>query len=70
MIYLFQNNYGMEWRGRDMTFCREVLLMEPYEFKIRSRDRGKIWKDIAEHLNSSSSEDLFLKLTLDLYVKS
>ena len=28
-------------KQKDMIFYRDVLLMEPYEFKFQSRDRGK-----------------------------
>jgi len=31
--------------------CREVILEEPYNFKPRSPERGKVWDSIATHLN-------------------
>ena len=55
----------MVWNvQKDVVLCREILLMEPYKFKVRSRDRRKIWKDIAEHLNSSSTEELFFRVDM------
>ena len=33
---------------------REVLDIEPYQFKLRSPERGKAWETISSHLNASS----------------
>jgi len=32
--------------------CREVLVNEPYNFKLKSVERGKAWDDIAQQLNA------------------
>ena len=34
--------------------CREVLDIEPYQFKLRSPERGKAWVAISSHLNTTS----------------
>ena len=34
--------------------CREVLDIEPYQFKLRSPERGKAWETISSHLNATS----------------
>ena len=34
--------------------CREVLQIEPYQFKIRSPERGQAWESLAEKLNENS----------------
>ena len=31
--------------------CREVLVSEPFNFKPRSSERGKVWEAIAQRLN-------------------
>ena len=35
--------------------CQEVLDIEPYQFKLRSPERGKAWETISSHLNATSS---------------
>ena len=53
----------MVWNDlKDELLCREILLMEPYKFKSRSRERGNIWKEISEHLNSASVDDMFFRV--------
>ena len=32
--------------------CREVLVSEPFNFKRRSPERGKVWDAIAQRLNA------------------
>ena len=34
--------------------CREVLDIEPYQFQLRSPERGKAWETISSHLNATS----------------
>ena len=44
----------MVWNSqKDEVLCREVFLLEPYQFKPRSRERGNAWKSIAESLCAS-----------------
>ena len=53
----------MVWANeKDELLCREILLLEPYIFKPRSRERGNAWKDIAEALNKGSTEDLYFRV--------
>lgn len=35
--------------------CREVLVVEPFRFKIRSPEGGQAWESLAEKLNAMSS---------------
>ena len=39
----------------DLLMCREVLDIEPYQFKLRSPERGKAWKTLSNNLNATSS---------------
>lgn len=36
----------------DVIMCREVLVSEPFNFKPRSPERGKVWEKIAQELNA------------------
>ena len=47
----------------DIVMCREVLIVEPYRFKIRSPERGKAWESLAETLNAMSSLSSKFKVT-------
>ena len=47
---------------KNELFCREVLLMEPYQCKARSRARGNVWKQIADALNLNSTESTFFRV--------
>ena len=46
----------MVWNNeKDETLCQEVLLFEPFRFKVRTKERGNAWKSIAENLNDTKS---------------
>ena len=46
----------MVWNNeKDKLFCREVLIREPYQYKARSKERGNVWKQIADCLNFKKS---------------
>ena len=36
----------------DVYLCREVLLVEPYNHKPNTRERGSAWEFISENLNA------------------
>ena len=43
----------MEWsEDQNLTLAREVLIREPYRFKERTTERGKVWQQIADNPNS------------------
>ena len=43
----------MEWTTtHDVSLCREILVEEFYKFKKGSNERGRIWTQISENLNS------------------
>ena len=37
---------------KDELLCREILLFEPYNFKVRTRGKGNLWKAITDNLSS------------------
>ena len=42
----------MTWtEERDVLFCREIVVVEPFKHKEKSRERGQAWQDLADHLN-------------------
>ena len=43
--------------------CWEVLVVEPFRFKIRSPERGQAWESLAEKLNATSSLSPKFKVT-------
>ncbi|PFX30309.1 hypothetical protein AWC38_SpisGene4912 [Stylophora pistillata] len=48
-------NYSMKWsEEHDLMLCREVLL-EPFKHPRQSKERGKIWGEIALSLNGIRS---------------
>ena len=43
----------MEWSEKhDAILCREILLSQQFNYKSRTVERGKVWEEIAERLNS------------------
>ena len=43
----------MEWsEDQNLALVREVLITEPYRFKARTTERGKVWQQIADNPNS------------------
>ena len=53
MVFYFFRTIMMWNDNKDDMLCREVLLFEPYQFKLCSHERGNAWKVIAETLNAS-----------------
>ena len=52
IIFVFRN-YFIKWsEEHDFTLCREVPLLEPFRHPRQSKERGKIWGEIAMSLNS------------------
>ena len=45
----------------DELLGHEVLFMEPYQYKARSRERGNIWTQI-DVLNLISTESTFFRV--------
>ena len=35
---------------KDELLCREILVLEPYKFKARTREKGNMWKAIADNV--------------------
>ncbi|XP_068669872.1 uncharacterized protein PF3D7_1120000-like [Montipora foliosa] len=43
----------MEWKEEhDVLLCHEILVSQPFKFKERTVERGKIWDEIANRLNN------------------
>ena len=43
----------MEWSEKhDAILCREILLSQQFNYKSRTVERGNVWEEIAERLNS------------------
>lgn len=43
----------MEWTERHGIYlCREIIVVDPFQFKKGTVDRGKLWTKITESLNS------------------
>ena len=52
----FGRNPNFVWNNdHDIAMCQEVLVEEPYRFKMRSTERGQAWESIAENLNAMPS---------------
>ena len=52
LFALFSRN--MEWTdAHDIQLAREVLVREPFRFKPRTVERGKVWQEIANRLNEN-----------------
>ena len=52
LFFLFSRN--MEWTEEHyIQLAREVLLSEPFRFKPRTVERGKVWQEIANRLNEN-----------------
>ena len=50
LFALFSRN--MEWTdAHNIQLAREVLVSEPFRFKPRTVERGKVWQEIANRLN-------------------
>lgn len=46
------NKYFQWTTDNDVIMCREVLVSEPYKFKLRTPERGQAWESVAQQLNS------------------
>ena len=43
----------MEWKPEcDFLLLQEIIVSKPYQYKVSTRERGKIWEDITERLNA------------------
>ena len=50
---MFTERSEMEWKEEhDVFLCREILVSQPFKFKERTIERGKIWDEIANRLNN------------------
>ena len=50
---MFAERSEMEWKEEhDVLLCREILVSQPFKFKERTVERGKIWDEIGNRLNN------------------
>ena len=43
----------MEWKPEcNFLLLQEIIVSEPYQYKVSTRERGKIWEDITERSNA------------------
>ena len=50
----------MSWTTANyVALCWEILVLEPYKYKVGSKERGQCWDSIAEDLNSISCHHKF-----------
>ena len=43
----------MDWlEDHDLFLCREVLVMDPFQYPYRSKERGDVWGQLVIQLNS------------------
>ena len=46
----------MEWKPEcDLLLLQEIIVSEPYQYKVSTREGGKIWEDITERLNANEA---------------
>lgn len=43
-------------KNHKVAFLREILVLEPYQHKIGSKERGTAWASVAENLNQSDQQ--------------
>lgn len=49
-FYIFSS--PMVWNDeKDVLLCREMLVVEPYQFKEKTRERGQAWTKISDNIN-------------------
>lgn len=52
-MFVFAERSEMEWKEEhDVLLCREILVSQPFKFKERTVERGKLWDEIANRLNN------------------
>ena len=60
-LYLLRAS-PMTWTsGKDEALCKEILLLEPFRFRPRTKESGTTWSQVAEDLRQIKS----LNMTVD-----
>ena len=61
-LYLSHFSKQMKWtKDHDIIFLRELLLIEPWNYKYGSNERGNFWERISESFNQLT--DISFKVT-------
>ena len=59
---LFTFRSAMEWsEDQNLALVREILITEPYRFKARTTERGKVWQQIADNPSRRSYRQVSLE---------
>ena len=46
----------MEWKPKcHLLLLQEILVSEPNQYEVSTRERGKIWDEVTERLNASEA---------------
>ena len=46
----------MEWKPDcDLLLLQEIIVSEAYQYKVSTRERGKLWEDMTERLNANEA---------------
>jgi len=54
----------MVWSAQhDVMLCREVLLVQPFQYKCESRERGHAWDEVADQLCKISEPKFYVDQT-------
>ena len=41
---------------KDVILLREIIVTEPYKYKEKTKERGQIWQNISDNLNTMDIE--------------
>lgn len=51
----------MTWTSeKDEALCKEILLLEPFRFRPRTKESGTTWSQVAEDLRQIKSLNILL----------
>ena len=58
----------MEWtEQKDVMLAREILLCEPFQYRVGSKERGSVWSQIATNLNTHPGFTVSQRAVRDRY---
>ena len=59
----------MEWtEQKDVMLLREILFCEPFKFKAGSKERGSLWSQTSQTLNTHPGFTVSQRAIRNLYV--
>ena len=58
----------MEWtEQKDVMLAREILLCQPFQYRVGSKERGSVWSQIATNLNTHPGFTVSQRAVRDRY---